>query len=206
MHCTQCGVEAPAGAAFCPNCGTQLKAGRGAGAARMQPGAGRGAAAGTEPERDLWSGAYSPKAMIGAFIGAGLVTVIGLVAALFAGPPGLMIAGIAAVIIFAYLGVLLVYRRMSIRYRLTTQRLLRDTGIIARRSDHMLVINIDDVTVHQTVFDRIFNLGTIRLTVKDESTPNLAMLGIENPRQVADMIDECRRSERNRRGLYTIDA
>src|SRR5262245_38155939 len=109
MHCTQCGVEAPAGAAFCPNCGTQLKAGRAAAPARMQPGATRGAAA-NEPERELWKGAYSPKAMTGSFIGAGLVTIIGLVGASFAGPPGLMIVGAVALLLFAYLAFVLFYR------------------------------------------------------------------------------------------------
>jgi hypothetical protein len=34
----------------------------------------------------------------------------------------------------------------------------------------------------------------------------LLMLGIENPRHVADLIDQARRTERNRRGLYTMDA
>jgi len=52
----------------------------------------------------------------------------------------------------------------------------------------------------------MFNLGTSRLKVKDETTPELAMLGIENPRHVADLIDHSRRTERNRRGLYTMDA
>jgi hypothetical protein len=52
----------------------------------------------------------------------------------------------------------------------------------------------------------MFGLGTIELNTKDKTTPVVNMLGIENPRQVADMIDECRRTERNRRGLYTMDA
>jgi uncharacterized membrane protein YdbT with pleckstrin-like domain len=144
--------------------------------------------------------------MIGHFIGAALLTIIGMVAASFAGPVGWKIVGIGAAIVFGYLALLLLYRRLSIRYRLTTQRLLRDSGILSKRGDHLLVVNIDDVTVHQNLFDRMFGLGTIELNTKDKTTPVVNMLGIENPRQVADMIDECRRTERNRRGLYTMDA
>jgi len=158
------------------------------------------------PEEELWTGSYSPKAMIGTFVGAALLVILGAVAASFAGPIGWTVVGIGALLLFAYLGLLLVYRRISIRYRLTSQRLLRDTGILSRRGDHLLVINIDDVTVHQSVFDRIFNLGTIELSTKDKTTPILHMRGIENPRRVADLIDEARRTERNRRGLYTMDA
>jgi hypothetical protein len=32
------------------------------------------------------------------------------------------------------------------------------------------------------------------------------MLGIENPRHVADLIDEARRAERSRRGVYMMNA
>jgi uncharacterized membrane protein YdbT with pleckstrin-like domain len=169
-------------------------------------GASRSASDHNTPEQELWSGAYAPMAMIGHFIGAALLTIIGMVAASFAGPVGWMIVGIGAAIVFGYLALLLLYRRLSIRYRLTTQRLLRDSGILSKRGDHLLVVNIDDVTVHQNLFDRMFGLGTIELNTKDKTTPVVNMLGIENPRQVADMIDECRRTERNRRGLYTMDA
>jgi uncharacterized membrane protein YdbT with pleckstrin-like domain len=134
------------------------------------------------------------------------VTIVGMIAASFAGPIGWTVVGIGAAVLFGYLVLLLIYRRLSIRYRLTTQRLLRDTGIISKRGDHLLVVNIDDVTVHQNLFDRIFGLGTIELNTKDKTTPVVHMLGIENPRHVADMIDEVRRTERNRRGLYTMDA
>ena len=32
------------------------------------------------------------------------------------------------------------------------------------------------------------------------------MRGIENPRQVGDLIDEARRAERSRRGVYMMNA
>jgi len=205
MKCNQCGAEAPAGAAFCSQCGAQLRATaseRNLGAARVQ---GKAAPA-SSPEKDLWTGAYSPKAMTGQFIGAGIIAILALVGGSFLPPFGWIVAAIASLLIFAYLAAVLFYRHMSIRYRLTNQRLLRDTGILTRTGDHLLVINIDDVTVHQSIFDRMFGLGTIKLNTKDTTTPILLMQGIENPRHVADMIDECRRTERNRRGLYTMDA
>jgi uncharacterized membrane protein YdbT with pleckstrin-like domain len=202
MHCNQCGAEAPAGAAFCSKCGAQLKSG----AARMKA-ADAASAAHKTPEEQLWAGAYAPMAMVAHFVGAAILTILALVGASFIGDPiGWTVVGIGAAIMFGYLILLLIYRRLSIRYRLTSQRLLRDTGIISKRGDHLLVVNIDDVTVHQNLFDRMFGLGTIELNTNDKTTPIVNMLGIENPRYVADMIDEVRRTERNRRGLYTMDA
>jgi uncharacterized membrane protein YdbT with pleckstrin-like domain len=202
MNCNQCGAEAPDGAAFCSQCGAQLGSGS---PARMRAG-GAGNSDHSAPEQELWTGAYAPMAMMGQFVGAALLTVIGMVIASITSPVVWIVVGIGAVILFGYLALMLLYRRMGIRYRLTTQRLLRDKGILGRTGDHLLVVNIDDVTVHQSVFERLFGLGTIELNTKDKTTPVLMMIGIENPRQVADMIDEVRRIERNRRGLYTMDA
>jgi uncharacterized membrane protein YdbT with pleckstrin-like domain len=176
----------------------------------MQAGGDQGAGR-KVPEQELWTGSYCPKAMTSAFVGAGLLTIVGIIAASFTGPVGWTVVGIGAVVLFGYLGLLLLYRRLSKSYRLTTQRLLRDTGILSRTGDHLLVVNIDDVAVRQNIFDRMFNVGTIYLDTKDKSTEHesagrFIMSGIENPRHVADLIDEVRRTERNRRALYTVDA
>lgn len=207
MTCSQCGTEAPKKAAFCPNCGAQLN--EKTGAARMHAAGGKGGS--NVAEQELWTGAYCPKAMIGTFVGAGLLTIVAMIAASFAPPIGWTVVIIGAVILFCYLGLLLLYRRLSKSYRLTSQRLLRDTGILSRTGDHLLVVNIDDVTVHQGIFDRMLNVGTIALITMDKSTKiesegRFTMSGIENPRRVADLIDEVRRNERNRRALYTVDA
>jgi hypothetical protein len=77
------------------------------------------------------------------------------------------------------------------------------------------VIDIDDITVKQTVIERMFNLGTILIVANDESAKeeeqarvkkDVVMRGIEDPRHVADLIDEARRAERSRRGVYMMNA
>jgi membrane protein YdbS with pleckstrin-like domain len=220
MRCNQCGAEAPAQAAFCPQCGAQLgragtDVGRSAGVAKIRPSGPPGTAHDVS-EQDLWSGAYSPKAMAGAFICATLLAIAGMVAASFAGPAGWTAVAIGALVVFGYLGLQLLYRHMSVRYRLTTQRLLREIGILSRTDDRILVVDIDDIKVEQGPIERLFNLGTIVLVVKDESTKDeiqevdgkgvMKMIGIENPRHVADLIDEARRAERSRRGVYMMNA
>jgi len=164
----------------------------------------------------LWSGGYSPKAMTGPFVGAALLVVAGMIGSSFAGPAGWTAVAVGAVVVFVYLGLLLLYRQMAVRYRLTNQRLLREVGILTRTDDRVLVVDIDDIKVEQGLFERMFNLGTIILAVRDETTKEertdedgrgiLRMIGIENPRHVADLIDEARRAERSRRGVYMMNA
>jgi membrane protein YdbS with pleckstrin-like domain len=234
MNCTQCGAEAPAGAAFCPQCGAQLDAARAGNptravaASRLQSAVPQGAARDV-PEQELWSGAYSPKAMTGWFIVAALVCALGIAAVVYAdaGPTGWAAVGIAALVIFGYLGLLVAYRRMSVRYRLTTHRLVLEKGILGRTDERVLLVDIDDIAVHQSFINRIFNLGKITLITSDQTakdTPDrdnrdivkpksgnkgegiLILDGIENPSQVGDLIDEARRTERTRRGLYMMNA
>lgn len=212
MNCSQCGAAAPAGAAFCSQCGSKLESGKGAAAAeipdaaeRLRPAAAREGGR-NAPEEDLWSGTYSPKAMAQPFVWATLLVIIGAVVASFAGPPGWIAVGIGALLIFGYLGFLLLYRQWSVRYRLTTQRLLRETGILSRRNDRNLVVEIDDVAIRQGFVDRMLDVGTVVLNTSDDTTPVLEMKGIESPRQLADLIDDARRKERDRRFLYTTNA
>src|SRR4051794_36189289 len=105
MICNKCGADAPDNAAFCPQCGAQLSraggasGGRPAKAARIEPAGGRTA---DVPEEEIWTGAYSPKAMSSAFVGAALLAIIGMVAASFAGPAGWAAVGVGALIVFGY--------------------------------------------------------------------------------------------------------
>jgi uncharacterized membrane protein YdbT with pleckstrin-like domain len=140
--------------------------------------------------------------MVGPAVGLAILTMIALAAALFAGPPGLAVAGIAAFIAWAALGLVLLYRRMSVRYRLTTFRFFHETGILSRNRNRIEVIDINDVTLAQGLIERMFQVGTIHIQSSDVTHPNLYLPGIENVAAVTDLIDNTRRAERQRRGLF----
>ena len=134
MQCNKCGNEAPAGGVFCPKCGTRLGAGAAAddaptGTQRVVAASrGRG---GTPNEEEIWSGAYSAKAMVGSFVAAGMLTLLGAVLALFL-PAALVAIVPAALLVWCGLGLLYLYRRMTVRYRLSTYRFFHDTGLLSR--------------------------------------------------------------------------
>jgi membrane protein YdbS with pleckstrin-like domain len=109
------------------------------------------------------------------------------------------------VVLWGWLGLTLLYRRMTVRYRLTAYRFFHERGLLARTGDRIQVIAIDDVSVEQGPIDRLLGIGTIVLHARDTTSPTLRLPGIENVRDVADLIDGARRAERNRRGLYTSD-
>jgi uncharacterized membrane protein YdbT with pleckstrin-like domain len=193
---------------FCPHCGTRF------GSAAPEP-TGESGAGGPQrfksasqgrgtppPEEELWSGTYSPKAMFGPFLGAAILTVLGMIIAMMVGPPGLLVAIIAAGVVWAALALVLLYRRLTVRYRLTTFRFFHDTGLLSRTGNRVEVIDIDDVTVHQGLVERMFGVGTIVIQSSDTTDPRLSLPGIDEAKRVADLIDGTRRAERQRRGMF----
>jgi hypothetical protein len=203
MQCPKCGREAPQESAFCPGCGASLSSGTTGATANAPAGAAPSRGRGAQPaESDIWSGSYSAKAMIGTFAVAAVLTLVGLVVAILGGPLGGIAFMIAAVLVWGGLALLFLYRRSTVRYRLTTYRFFHETGLLTRVGNRVEVIDIDDVTVEQGLLERMSNVGSIFILSSDKSHERLILPGIENPRHVADLIDGARRAERQRRGLH----
>jgi membrane protein YdbS with pleckstrin-like domain len=160
-------------------------------------------AANAEPEQPLWQGGYSAKAMYGSWILAGVVTVIAVVAAVVAPMPltWLIAGGVVAVLWVTLLGSFVI-ERLSVEYTLTTQRLTHRRGILRQVTDRIEVIDIDDVQYVQGIIERMFGVGTIKLLSSDVSDKTLTMRGIDGVQRVANLIDNARREERRKRGLY----
>lgn len=157
-------------------------------------------------EQEIWTGGYSPKAMLGTWVGCGFISLAALAVAIVMLRDGMWWAILVGVLVLLWLIPLamLVYRRLSIRYRLTTQRLFHEAGIISRRVDRIEAIDMDDVTYEQGFFERMMGCGTIRIVSSDRSHPDFSMPGIENVSKVSADIDQTRRSERVRRGVHII--
>ena len=208
MKCVACGSAVPDDAAFCPKCGQRMtpgatisKAAAATPAERLR--SGNPAAAAPADEQELWRGGFSPKAMVGYWILAGIATVGAIVAGVLLPEPitwtvGLAIAGALWVAMIFYF----FYLRLSIDYRLTSQRLIFRRGILQQVTDRTEMIDIDDVQVTQGLVERMLGVGTIRLLSSDTSDPTLIMRGIDNALNVSQLIDNARREERRRRGMY----
>jgi membrane protein YdbS with pleckstrin-like domain len=223
MNCPTCGTNVPDNAAFCPQCGARLRTGAdnptphsersppdSKASSERAPGAKAAAAAGLrpsggdEPEQELWAGGYSPKAMYGPWIAAALATIAGLMVVLLWRNEtlGWSVFGIAVLLVWGGLLLTLAIRRLSVKYRLTNHRLFHEQGILRRVTDRIEIIDIDDVTVEQGIVERMLGVGTIHVSSSDRTSPELLMPGIEDDKQEADTIDNARRAERQRRGLF----
>jgi len=95
--------------------------------------------------------------------------------------------------------VIYIYRTSSFHYRLTTHRLYSEIGFFKKTIDTLEIIDIEDLQMEQTFFDRFVNggVGTVVILSNDKTTPTLRLEGLENPRDAFESIDEIRRRLRS---------
>ena len=218
MKCPACGSKLDENSRFCHLCGEPIKAGAASkDPAKQKPVADRPAAEtpadrirgaispADDPEDDCWEGGYSAKAMIGSWIGAAAISIALVVGvAMFASDKKVVwyIVLIAIGCMWTFLLFRLVYRKLNVQYELTSQRFIHRSGILARTTDRIELIDMDDVSFRQGLIERFVGVGTITILSSDSSHPKLLLRGIENVKFIAETIDDARRLERRRRGLH----
>jgi hypothetical protein len=220
MLCPQCKTEVVAEAIFCQRCGARLdETEQNQSAAPIGPETAppdnpppaerlqAAAESGTRPEEsehELWRGSYSSKAMIGAWLLSGLITLVLLVIGIFWKPSGTiwLILVLLMILPWLYFGVMLIYRRGSVRYLLTNRRFIHEQGILRRVTDRIEVLDMDDIAFVQNLIDRFFGVGVIRISSSDRTHPLLVLRGIDDVRRVSNLFDDARLAERRRRGLH----
>jgi len=192
MSCPKCNAALPEGSSFCNKCGASLAA-PAPGLHPLQPPIANVA---LEPEQELWKGRFSGKAQ-------GLWWVLWFVemplllflwfrfvpADVQKGPYAKWAFVAAAVVPVLLILWNLMVEKISTRYRLTTHRLFKETGILARELNEIELVRVDDVAVRQNIVQRIFNVGVVTVIAPhDQTEPRLELVGIENPIEVKEMI------------------
>lgn len=186
MQCRQCAAEIPADSSFCNRCGaTQVD---------ERPARAPGKIVGGPPatEETLWTGRYALKSAMHLWI-LWALWIAAIVAACV-----LLVPERSTKVDLFFLGAALLPglwmlakalgRKFSTRYRLTNQRLFTERGLIARRSDEIELIRVDDVAVRQNVLQRLCGVGTVLVVSSDATNPELAIEGVERPLELKELI------------------
>ena len=97
-----------------------------------------------------------------------------------------------------FLGLVILRAKMSVRYRLTTHRFFKETGLLGRKIAELELIRVDDIQAQQSFLQRLFNVGTVTIISTDATDPRLLIVGIENPIEVKEQIRNQVRKRRAR--------
>lgn len=160
---------------------------------------------GTVGENLVWEGRYSVRNFLVRTIAAVLLTVICALLAFDVWGLGragyqflAILAGIAAVTFWAYLGIKAIRASHSHHYRLTTRRLFVSSGWFRRRVDQIELVRIKDLYLKQTMMNHWLNVGTVVVVSAEPTLPKAALLGISQPQLVLDLIWQNVRREQDR--------
>lgn len=98
----------------------------------------------------------------------------------------LILAGIA----FLYMAALWLRNRFRV-YELTTERIRLQTGILTRKTEELELYRVQDITLIEPLFERIFGVGSIRVVTGDETTPELTIESIRGAARLREELRKC---------------
>jgi uncharacterized membrane protein YdbT with pleckstrin-like domain len=129
---------------------------------------------------------------------------------LFEGNPALLPSVLHWIIAILTVGLaLLVYlaRSRSTHYRITTQRVVVETGLLNKRLDQTDLYRIHDYVVERPLGQRLVGTGNLVLQTVDRTTPAVRLLGLHT--DVVALYERLRKAteaEKQRRGVRVLDA
>jgi membrane protein YdbS with pleckstrin-like domain len=93
------------------------------------------------------------------------------------------------------------------RYELTTQRFRASYGVIAKKTDELELYRVKDTAFSQTMFQRMFKLGTVSMTSSDSTTPHAAIESIPagKAKELRETMRNLVEELRDRKGVREID-
>ena len=85
------------------------------------------------------------------------------------------------------------------KYELTEQKLIINKGFLNVSEEEVRLYRFVDVTMTQTLGQRIFGVGNLHCETNDRSGGNFVIELIKNPRQVKDLLSDTVEAERDRK-------
>lgn len=141
-------------------------------------------------ERDRWWGSYAGRAMLPAFVLLGLFTALllgfGWYRQVWHGQSTARHLGIGlTALLWLLQGFLLLYRILTMNYRLTSRRLFIERGFGHPNYRFISLVEVGQISVERSRWERWLRIGRVRITPRAPNQPPLVLLGVIRPDHVA---------------------
>lgn len=88
-------------------------------------------------------------------------------------------------------------------YRLTSNRLFINSGLLTQTQDEVRLYRITDVSLSRTLMQRIFGLSTIHCNSSDKTLGNFDIVNVKDGESVKELLSQSVEQERIARRVYT---
>jgi uncharacterized membrane protein YdbT with pleckstrin-like domain len=148
----------------------------------------------TEEERVIWTGRPSWRGRMAIVVPGALLAIAFLVIAIWAG-----LASGTAVIITAVIAVVVVVwtllETIRWKYTITNRRVFVRHGLVSVNEQTARLERVQDVTLRQTLFDRLFGVGKLDIDTAGSEGGALEFKALTQPTQVREVLDAAVRDE-----------
>ena len=90
----------------------------------------------------------------------------------------------------------------GVRYRLTSQRIFLDRGILSLVTDQTELIHVNDVRIRRSLIQRLCRVGTVEIISNDEGEDSVTLESIETPEEVSEALRKSVQAIRMRKTLF----
>jgi len=91
------------------------------------------------------------------------------------------------------------------RYTLSKEKLIITKKFLAVHEEEIRLYRIMDVTLKQSLLQRLFGVGTIHCCSADTSTPEFDIISIKAPKKIRDLLSDNVESERRERKMSSTE-
>lgn len=189
--CPVCGETIKAVALKCRFCNTDLQAF----AAKQE----------SETEKDLFAGHPAVLYSASQFVPFLILVAAAIVIAYYIGTgTGVLYSFLGLVILCALLYLSAYLKSRRVKYRITTQRLKLERGVLSQVEESLELFRIDHFEIRKPLGMRMLGYGSLHLFSSDAELGNFSVYAIPNLEGIAERLRECQLRERARRGLTTF--
>ena len=87
------------------------------------------------------------------------------------------------------------------KYKMTKEKLLIETGILSIKEEEIQFYRIMDLTLKCSIWQRMFNVGTIHCCSGDKTTPEFEIKDVKNPSQVKELLSKYIEEQRDKKRI-----
>jgi uncharacterized membrane protein YdbT with pleckstrin-like domain len=98
------------------------------------------------------------------------------------------------------------FKSLGTRYRITTRRIVIETGVLSKKLEQVDLYRISDYTAERPLGQRIMGTGNLVLQTYDKTTPTVVIAGIKT--DVVTLYEKLRtatEAEKERRRVRVVD-